>query len=127
MQLMGSVPALLTGLLYDAKSLELATELAARLDYDVVERARPELVAEGLSARLGGEPIAPLAMRIVEIADGGLARRAHVGSAGADERIHLAPLAELVSAGQCPADRLLAGARTGAKMDVRELLRRAHL
>jgi glutamate--cysteine ligase len=127
MQLMGSVPALLTGLLYDATSLDLVTELAARFDYDVVEQARPRLVAEGLSARIGSEPILPVAKRIVEIADAGLARRGHVGPAGADERIHLAPLSELVEAGHCPADRLLAGARAGDRIEPKELLRRTHI
>jgi len=127
MQLTGAVPALLTGLLYDATSLDLATELAARFDFDVVEQARPRLVAEGPSARIGDEPILPLAKRIVEIADAGLARRAHVGPAGTDERIHLAPLAELVTSGRCPADRLLAGARVGDKIEPKELLRRTHI
>jgi glutamate--cysteine ligase len=127
MALTGSVPALLTGLLYDATSLDLVTELAARFDYDAVEQARPRLVAEGLAGRIGGEPILPVALRILELADAGLARRAKGGPAGTDERVHLAPLVELVASAECPADRLLAGARAGAKMDPKELLRRTHI
>jgi glutamate--cysteine ligase len=125
MDLMGSVPALLTGILYDATSLDLATELAARFEYDAVEEARPRLVAEGLAGRIGGESIVPVATRILEIADAGLSRRAHLGPGGVDERVHLAPLARLVAAGQCPADRLIAGARIGTRLDPGELVRRS--
>jgi glutamate--cysteine ligase len=122
MRLTGSVPALLTGLLYDATSLDAATELAARFEYDTVERARPRLVAEGLAGEIGGEPIHPLAMRIVDIADAGLARRARRDSAGNDERVHLAPLADLVAARKCPADLLLEGVRDRVRPHRADLL-----
>lgn len=127
MRLTGAVPALLTGLLYDATSLDEATEFAARLDYESVERARPRLVAEGLSGRIGDEPVLPMAERILEIAGAGLARRARTGGAGTDERVHLAPLSELVARGQCPSDRLLVGLRTGAAVRPSELIARTRI
>ncbi|HEX3595152.1 MAG TPA: glutamate-cysteine ligase family protein, partial [Polyangiaceae bacterium] len=73
MSLVGAVPALFTGLLYDAESLGRATELAMTLDLATVTRARPELVAEGLAGAVGPVPVRRLAEQIYEIADTGLA------------------------------------------------------
>jgi glutamate--cysteine ligase len=122
--LLGSVPALLTGILYDQESLDRATELALPLDYDTVEAARPRMVAEGLAARIGEASVISFAEKLIEIADAGLRRRARAGRGGADERVHLAPLAELVAHGECPADRLGAGLARGASVDARELVGR---
>jgi glutamate--cysteine ligase len=127
MRLTGAVPALLTGLLYDATSLDAAAEFAARFDFDTVEQARPRLVAEGLSASIGGEPVAPMAQKILEIADAGLARRARMGENGTDERAHLAPLLELVAREECPADRLLVGLRAGDAVAPSELVARTRI
>ena len=47
---------------------------------------------------------------VVELAEAGLERRAFMNKDGTkDERMHLARLHDLVSHGECPADRLLAG------------------
>jgi glutamate--cysteine ligase len=51
----------------------------------------------------------PLAEKLVEIAEGGLERRAFLSPSGKDERAHLARLKELVAEGKTPADRLLDG------------------
>jgi len=124
MRLMGAVPALLTGLLYDEQSLDAAIELAARFDPDEVERSRLDLVTRGLDARVGGEPVRGLAARLIDIAQAGLARRGRVGPAGGDESRYLAPLAELVDRGWCPADELLDGLGSGASIEPAELVRR---
>lgn len=126
MKLAGAVPALLTGLLYDAKSLDAATEFAARFDHDELERARPALVAQGLSARLGGESVRVLAARLLEIAEAGLGRRARTGPHGGDERRFLEPLSDLVARGRCPADELLIGLRD-SPLDPKELVRRTRI
>ncbi|HVW24812.1 MAG TPA: glutamate-cysteine ligase family protein [Polyangiaceae bacterium] len=122
--LVGAVPALFTGLVYDSESLSAATELAMSIDFDVMQQARPELVAEGLSGAVGPLPVQKLAERVYEIADAGLSRRARRGRTGKDERTVLAPLGVLLSRGQCPADTLLAGLSVEEPVPRAELIRR---
>ncbi len=124
MRLVGAVPALCTGLLYDAEALGQATELALSLDLAVVTAARPELVAEGLDGAVGSVPVRRLAEQIYQIAEGGLARRARLGRGGRDERAVLAPLGELVERGECPADLLLSGLAVEEPVSRAELVRR---
>lgn len=122
--LVGSVPALFTGLLYDLKSLDAATELAMSIDLGVMQQARPALVANGLSGAVGSVPVQKLAERIYEIAEGGLARRARVGKSAKDERALLAPLGALLQRSECPADVLLSGLAVGEPVPRAELIRR---
>jgi glutamate--cysteine ligase len=127
MRLIGAVPALLTGILYDTESLGQATELSRRFGLDAVHAARPALVREGLAASIGGTPVQPIAAKLVDIAGAGLARRARLGPDGSDERVHLSALAELVSEGKCPADLLLEGLRAGEPVAARELIDRTRM
>jgi glutamate--cysteine ligase len=124
MRLVGAVPALFTGLAYDATSLDLAFDLAMSLDYEVVQRSRPELVRSGLEASLGAVSVRGLAERVYDIAEAGLARRARLDAEGKDERALLAPLGALLRRGQCPADALLDGLTPGATVPRAEILRR---
>jgi glutamate--cysteine ligase len=127
MSLIGSVPALITGVLYDDNSLDAATEFAARFDYETLQAERPRLVAEGLSGKIGAEPTQSLAKRLIEIAESGLSRRARVGPGSTDERQYLAPLAELVARGECPADRLVFGLAPGSAVSAKELITRCRM
>jgi glutamate--cysteine ligase len=104
-----SVPALYTGLLYDERALAEAHAFAKTFDFDEVTRARPALVRHGLSAAIGERPARELAERVLEIAMGGLERRGFQNDQGRDERVHLAKLAKLTSAGLSPADVLTEG------------------
>jgi glutamate--cysteine ligase len=122
--LLGAVPAVFTGLLYDPQSLGRAMDLAQRLNLDDVIRARPQMVAEGLRASVGGVPVRRLAEEVLEIAGAGLSRRARLDAAGKDEGVYLAPLAELVARGQCPADRLVEGLAVGEPVSTAEIVRR---
>jgi glutamate--cysteine ligase len=74
-----------------------------------VERDRPELIRTGLNATFCGRSVRSLAERVVEIANGGLARRRRLSTEGRDETIHLARLAQLVAIGKTPADVLTEG------------------
>jgi glutamate--cysteine ligase len=123
-RLVGAVPALFTGLLYDAGSLARATELALSLDLETMAIARPGLVAGGLSGAVGAVPVRRLAEQIYELADAGLARRARLNRAGKDERVVLAPLGRLIERGQCPADLLLDGLSVEKPVAAAELIRR---
>jgi glutamate--cysteine ligase len=109
LSLLGALPALVAGIFYDDRALQKAEDLAASLGFEAVSSARPELVTRGLDATIGGISARALGERLLEIALGGLDRRARLNASGESERIHLEPLVALVSAGLSPADRLLAG------------------
>ena len=63
---------------------------------------------------------------MIEIAEGGLERRAYVSPSGKDERVHLHRLKKLVAAGQTPADQLLDGITHHRDMRA-EIINRADL
>ena len=102
-----AIPALWTGILYDDKALAQAEALTAELTYEQVAASRPDAWKLGLRAQFRGAPLAKLAEKVLEIAEGGLERRALKNKDGKDERVHLKRLKDLVAAGQTPADRLL--------------------
>jgi len=106
--LAGALPALFTGIFYDERALEEAERLSRTLDYDAVSSARQRLVRDGLRAAIGTESAQSLAERIVEIAAGGLGRRAQLDATGADESVYLRPLVELLQHGRVPADLVAA-------------------
>ncbi|HEV8551293.1 MAG TPA: glutamate-cysteine ligase family protein, partial [Polyangiaceae bacterium] len=122
-----AVPALFTGILYDERALAEAETLARGFELDTLEAARPELVQKALRASIAGKPVAPLAERLVDIANGGLERRARKDAEGRDERRFLDPLRELVEHARCPADLLTQGLATGQQLPVEELVRRTRL
>jgi glutamate--cysteine ligase len=61
---------------------------------------------------------------VVDIALGGLARRARLDSEGRDERRFLEPLAALVAKGRCPADVTAEGIAVGDDVPVSEIVSR---
>jgi glutamate--cysteine ligase len=119
-----SLPALLTGVLYDARAFDEARALVEGLEPATVDAARLDLVTRGLGAELGRRPVRGYAERLVEIADGGLERRARLRKDGKDERVHLDALRTLVTQGKCPADELLAGIEASS-ISVAEIIRRS--
>jgi glutamate--cysteine ligase len=104
-----ALPALWTGIYYDAKALSEAEALTADWTFDEVSHSRKEVWQKGLQARFRAGTLQPLAEKILEIAKGGLERRAVMSPSGKDERVHLARLEELVQNGHTPADKLLEG------------------
>jgi glutamate--cysteine ligase len=80
-----------------------------------------------LSASIGKRPARELAERVLEIALGGLERRAKLTSQGRDERLHLSKLAKLTSAGLSPADVLTEGLDAGDTDLRREILARTRI
>ncbi len=122
-----AVLALFTGLLYDARALAEAEALAATFELDTVEAARPALVRDALSASIGGRSARELAERLLDMALGGLERRARWNAAGESERVLLEPLAKLVVEGRCPADVTAEGVPVGAELTVPEIIARTRL
>jgi glutamate--cysteine ligase len=104
-----TLPALWTGILYDAKALEAADALTADWTHDEVSASRKEVWQKGLGAKFRAGTLVPIAEKLIAIAEGGLERRAHLSPSGKDERAHLTRLKELVAKGESPADRLLDG------------------
>jgi glutamate--cysteine ligase len=104
-----AVPALLTGILYDARAFDAAQELAAPLTFEQVNRDRLALVREGLTAPLNGKPAVELAQALFDIASSGLSRRGKRNAQNQDERIFLKPLEALLASARSPADLLTEG------------------
>jgi glutamate--cysteine ligase len=123
-RLAGSVPALLTGLLYDADALDGARALGEELTYEAVSSARPELVELGLKGRIGDQSVHALAERLLDLAEGGLRRRGRPDASGRDESLHLDGLRALVDRRMTPADALVEGLAPDQPIPVAELIRR---
>ena len=104
-----TLPALWTGILYDEQALKAADAMTADWTHDEVAASRKEVWQKGLGTKFRAGTYQPFAEKLIEIAEGGLERRAFMSASGKDERAHLARLKELVSKGESPADRLLDG------------------
>jgi glutamate--cysteine ligase len=96
--------ALWRGLLYDREARSLAWDLVADATMAEREQLRREVPRAGLAARLGAQPIGPLALELCHIAAGGLARL----PGGEDDVQLLDPLIERAAHGRTPAEDLLA-------------------
>jgi glutamate--cysteine ligase len=122
-----SISALAAGLFYDERALIEAEDLAASLGLDAVERARPDLVAHGLSASIAGLPMRALAEQLLDIARGGLSRRERTNAQGKDETLYLEPLITLVESGRTPADALLEQFSAEGPLSARDIVEHARL
>jgi glutamate--cysteine ligase len=103
-----ALPALWVGLLYDDQALAEAWELVKHWSIAERERLRhevPKLALEALTP--DGHTMREFAGRVLDIAAGGLTRRAKLNSAGDNEGGFLDPLRDVVATGMTPADRLL--------------------
>jgi glutamate--cysteine ligase len=104
-----ALPALWTGIFYDARALAEAEALVTGWTYAEVLALRETAWKDGLRAVFRGRPLREVAERLFAIAEGGLERRACKDGKGRDERVHLAKLKKLVEKGLTPADVLLEG------------------
>jgi glutamate--cysteine ligase len=104
-----ALPALWTGIFYDARALAEAEALVTGWTYEEVLALRQYAWKDGLRSSFRGGTLQTVAARLLEIAEGGLERRACKNEQGKDERIHLAKLRGLVEQGKTPADVLLEG------------------
>ena len=103
-----ALPALWVGLLYDDQALDAAWERVRQWTLAEREELRHLVPKLALDAPVpGGGTMRDLASEVLEIAAGGLTRRARLNSAGDNEGGFLDPLREVVATGITPADRLL--------------------
>jgi glutamate--cysteine ligase len=103
-----ALPALWVGLLYDDQALDAAWELVRHWSIEAREKLRhevPRLALETVTP--DGQSMREFAARVLDIAAGGLSRRARLNSAGDNEGGFLDPLRDVVATGMTPADRLL--------------------
>lgn len=98
--------ALFTGLLYDRDALARADELTASFGFAELDELRQRVPLEGPRAPFRGRPCGELMQQVLDLALGGLERRARMRG-DVDERIHLEPWVRLANGLRCPADDLL--------------------
>jgi glutamate--cysteine ligase len=125
--LAAAIPALWTGIFYDAAALDAADALSEGFTYDEMQALRSEVAKLGLAARFRGKALADIAQRLVVIAGGGLGRRKRLSKDGRDETVHLAALSKSIEHGLCPADELARGLPTEPDALKAEVIRRALL
>jgi glutamate--cysteine ligase len=102
-----ALPAFWVGLLYDQTALDAAWDLVK--DFSMTERhaLRDGVPKHALKLPFRNGTVRDLALRALEIAGHGLARRAKLNSSGASEAVFLEPLIEFAQANQTPAERKL--------------------
>jgi glutamate--cysteine ligase len=104
-----ALPALWVGLLYDSEALDAAWDLVKHWSIGERERLRHEVPRLALDAVTpDGQTMRDFAGRVLDVAAGGLTRRAQLNSAGDNEGGFLDPLRDVIATGMTPADRLLA-------------------
>ena len=102
-----ALPALWKGLMYDDDAMTAAEQILEAVSFEAADASRRDIADRGMRATLAGRELAAWAAEIIQIAEDGLERLAHLNSDGKDERIHLKKLRTLVDQGKCPADVLL--------------------
>jgi len=102
-----ALPALWTGILYDAPSLAAAWDLVKDWDVEDHERLRRDVTRLGLKAQVAGRTVQEVAKDMVHIAREGLKNRARFSGGMVDERGYLSELEDIAESGITPADRLL--------------------
>jgi glutamate--cysteine ligase len=102
-----ALPALWTGLLYDTEALSAANDLVADWSEEERQYLRAETPRLALATPFRGKKVQDLALSILEIARGGLRRRARLDSTAQDESHFIAPLFEIAHSGKTPAEKLL--------------------
>lgn len=122
-----ALPALWTGVLYDARALDEAEAMSESYTFEELSALRPEISKHALAAIFRGKPLASYAERLIEIASGGLARRARLNKNGKDESAHLQRLSGFVEKGFAPADALAEGLSNADGDLRREILARARI
>ncbi len=120
-----ALPAMWAGVLYDADALGAVGELLLHFGYEAWDAARPLIPAHGLATRVKGHTLQDLALRVLDHASRGLARRARKDAQGRDERVYLEPLIELAARGLSVGDAVLGDWREGGMRERTALMDRA--
>jgi glutamate--cysteine ligase len=102
-----ALPALWTGIFYDADALAYAWDLCKSWTREDRAKLRVDVARTGLKGEVAGRPIQQVAEEMVDIARHGLRRRARFSGGLVDETGYLSELEEIAESGITPAERLL--------------------
>jgi glutamate--cysteine ligase len=106
-RLLCALPALWTGLYYDQVALDAAADLVAGWTAEEHQYLRDEVPRRALAVPFRGRPLRELALEVIDIARGGLRRRARRDTCGEDETHFIDPLFAIASSGKTLAEQLL--------------------
>ncbi len=102
-----ALPALWTGIFYDAPALAAAWDLCKDWQVEDHERLRADVARLGLKAQVGGRSVQDVGKDMIAIARSGLKNRNRLSGGMVDETGYLAELEEIADSGITPAERLL--------------------
>jgi glutamate--cysteine ligase len=102
-----ALPAFWVGILYDDAALDAAWELVKGWSAEQRQKLRDDVPKLGFKATVAGRSVLDLSTQCLEIARGGLKRRARLDREGDDETQYLDPLDDFVARKITPADELL--------------------
>jgi glutamate--cysteine ligase len=102
-----ALPAFWVGLLYDRTALDAAWDLVKTWTAAERDGLRNDVPAGALATKFRKGTVQDIARAALEIAEGGLKRRARTTAKGQDETLYLAPLRPIVQSGRTTADDLL--------------------
>jgi glutamate--cysteine ligase len=102
-----ALPALWTGLLYDADALQGAWDLVKDWTIEDHDRLRREVPRLALKAAIRNRTVRDVARDVLAISTEGLRRRNRLDGAGSDETGFLGALYEIVESGRTPAEEKL--------------------
>ena len=102
-----ALPALFTGLFYDNAALDQARQMTKEWNSSQLETLRADVPRLALQARIGKRSVQDVARDMLDLARGGLTRRARRNDSGSDETIYLAPLQQIVEDARPLAQRRL--------------------
>jgi glutamate--cysteine ligase len=118
-----ALPALWTGLLYDAAALDGAWQLVKGWSAGEREALHVAVPREGLQARIAGRGVQEIARDVLALARAGLARRNLIGRQDRSEARFLDELDEIASTGRSRAEELLELYETSWGGDVKRVFR----
>ncbi len=104
---LSALPALWTGVFYDAPALDAAWGLCCDWTAEDRNRLRADVARLGLKAEVAGRSVQSVAQDLLTIARAGLNARRRGREGLVDETSYLAPLDEIAASGVTPAERLL--------------------
>jgi glutamate--cysteine ligase len=102
-----ALPAIWTGLLYDAASLDAAWDLVKGWSREDRQGLRDTVPRLALDAAVKGRSVRDIARDVLEVSRAGLAKRDRRGCKGRDESRFLDVLDDIVESNRTPADDLL--------------------